>query len=64
MCPTYSHTMHSISTAGEPIWWCPRCGTIKLGVHAPPVGIIDVPRWTRLLREARVSISAEMPEAN
>jgi uncharacterized Zn finger protein len=29
-CPTCSHTMHGLDTAGaERLFWCPRCGTVK-----------------------------------
>ncbi len=27
-CPTCSHTMHNVT---EVTFWCPRCGTIKVG---------------------------------
>ncbi len=33
-CPTCDHTMHSINAADTkaafPIFWCPRCGTVKI----------------------------------
>ena len=38
-CPTCGHTMQQ---ALAPVWWCPRCGTLKtnnrddaLGTHEP-----------------------------
>lgn len=34
-CPTCDHTMHSLSaadhTATLPMFWCPRCGTVRIG---------------------------------
>ena len=30
-CDTCNHTMQNVGTAGkkDPLFWCPRCGTIK-----------------------------------
>ena len=37
-CPTCDHTMHHVATAGkkDPLFWCPRCGTIKSEAKIKP----------------------------
>lgn len=51
MCPTCAHTMQSVGTPDNQAWWCPRCGTIKMGRGDRP-GEVETPRWMRLLRDA------------
>ncbi len=35
-CPTCSHTMQAVTTGPVPIFWCPRCGTLKGFGNQPP----------------------------
>jgi len=32
-CSTCDHTMHNLGVDGSPVFWCPRCGTIKYDSH-------------------------------
>lgn len=37
-CPTCSHTMQGLTTYPEPVFWCPRCGTIRRVAYATADG--------------------------
>ena len=75
MCPTCDHTMQSVGTPDNKVWWCPRCGTIKMWGDDLP-GNTEAPRWIRMLRDAEYhhvyaefmraveAVVAEMPEAS
>lgn len=52
-CPSCGHTMHGIghvpAVGGEPVFWCPRCGTLEDHTN----GIMDVgtPKLVERCRE-------------
>jgi len=43
-CPTCDHTMHNIGRTYhqqyESLFWCERCGTIKLGFEGTPPKLV------------------------
>jgi len=43
-CPTCDHTLQNIN-AKPPIFWCPRCGTIKDGDSSEEPTIVKRTLW-------------------
>lgn len=62
-CPTCDHTMHGIgnvpAVGGEPVFWCPRCGTLEDHTN----GITDVvaPKLVSWCREFKAQTAGRVP---
>lgn len=47
-CPTCDHTMTCVGESlGEPVFWCPRCGTFRRGAE----GAVQAPSLVYRCRE-------------
>lgn len=55
-CPTCGHTMGSLPGTDDdlPIFWCSRCGTLKIGATAT-----DVPKLVERCREFEEWMSSQ-----
>jgi hypothetical protein len=59
-CPTCSHTMHRIGAPDQmsgPVWWCPRCGTIK----STDPGGFDSVEAPKLVKRCRQLLDGVLP---
>lgn len=52
-CPTCGHTMQGVgdvpAVGGDPVFWCPRCGTLE----RPAIMLADVPKLVERCRKLR-----------
>jgi hypothetical protein len=56
-CPTCSHTMEGIgdvpAVGGNPVFWCPRCGTIE----TPASGPAAVPKLVHRCQDFQIQMA-------
>jgi Zn-finger nucleic acid-binding protein len=61
-CPVCSHTMQSLGLEAERVFWCPRCGTLKMtrGDHES----IEAPWWMKLaVQDLSEELAREMRQS-
>lgn len=49
-CPVCDHTMQNLGVEGRRVFWCPRCGTLKME-HSDHVDL-ESPTWIRQIKLA------------
>ena len=57
-CPKCDHTMHNLDGASNPLFWCPRCGTVRTTTE----GVVGIPRWIEELPHLQIGEQGKIIE--